>query len=162
MTIITKEMLCKMWNLKHCWLQVNRKSSSYTIYRRNLWLLLKDDFAKSLKYVNPRKNLWVLLFLEIFATHSVCTTVAEVTTLWVMRFVYEVGSTVFYKNLSRVCATVRTITEADRPFNFTIFHCGMSTIQPPWPVCTTSECWHTRCWHFCPCSSHKTIPSLGE
>ena len=112
--------------------------------------------------MNPRKNLWVFLFLEIFATHSVCTTVAEVTTLWVMRFVYEIGTTVFYKNLSRVCATARTITKADRPFNFTIFHCGMSTIQPPWPVCTTSICWHTRCWHFCPCSSHKTIPSLGE
>ena len=31
-----------------------------------------------------------------------------------------------------------------------------------WPVCTTSECWHTRCWHFCSCSSYKTIPSLWE
>ena len=38
----------------------------------------------------------------------------------------------------------------------------MSTIQPTWPVCTTSVCWHTCCWHFCSCSSHKTIPPLKE
>ena len=95
-------------------------------------------------------------------THSVCTTVAEVTKRWVMRFVDEVGSTVFYKNFSSVFATSATITKADLPVNFTSFYCRMNTMQPAWPVCSASVCWHTRCWHFCSCCSHKTIPSLRE
>ena len=36
----------------------------------------------------------------------------------------------------------------------------MSTIQPTRFGCTTSERFHFRCWHFCSCSSHKTIPSI--
>ena len=99
---------------------------------------------------------------SIFTSHSVCTTVAWVTTRWHYKFVDKVGSTVFYKNIFFVLATSRAITKADRPFNFAISHCRMSTIQPAWPVCTISECWHTRCWHSCSCSSHKTIPSPGE
>ena len=99
---------------------------------------------------------------SIFALHSVCTTIAWVTTRWVFKFVDKVGSTVFYKKHSCVSATSRAITKADLPENFTIFHCRMNTIQPTWPVCTTSECWHTCCGHFCSCSSHKTIPSLRE
>ena len=109
-----------------------------------------------------RINLWVLLFLKIFASHSVCTTVARVTSRWLWKFVDEVGSTVFNKNIVWVFATSRAITKADLPFNYTIFHCRMSSLQPAWPVCTTSECWHTRCWHFCSSSSHKTIPSPSE
>ena len=120
-----------------------------------------EDFAKSLKYVYLRINLWVLLFLESFASHSICTTVAWVTGRWV-KFVDEVGSTIFNWNPDCIFATVRTIPKADLPFNFTIFHCRMSIIQPTWPVCTTSVCWHTRCWHFCTSSPHKTIPSLRE
>ena len=100
--------------------------------------------------------------LGIFASHSVCTTVAWVTTRWVKKFIDEVGSTVFYDNSFWVFATSRAITKADQPFNYTIFHCGMSTIQPPWPVGTTSVCWHTRCWHFCSSSPYKTIPSHRE
>ena len=98
----------------------------------------------------------------IFASHSVCTTVAWITTRWLEKFVDKVGSTVFYKNIYFVLATSRAITKADRPFNFTISHRRMSTIQPAWPVCTTSVCRHTRYWHSCSCSSHKTIPSHGE
>ena len=98
---------------------------------------------------------------SIFASHSVCTTVAWFTTRWV-KFVDEVRSAVFYKNIYWVLATSRAITKADCPLNFTIFHCRMSTFQPAWPVCTTSVCWHARCWHFCSCSSHKTIPSPEE
>ena len=105
-------------------------------------------------------NLWVLLFLKIFASHSVCTTVPRATNIWLLKFVDEVGSTVFNKNFFCVSATSRAITKADRPLNFTIFHCRMRIIQPTWPVCTTSVCWHTLCWHFCSCSSYKTIPSL--
>ena len=97
---------------------------------------------------------------SIFAPFLVCTTVAWVTIKWA-KFVDEVGSTVFYKNYCWEFATSRSITKADRPSNFTIFHCRMSTIQPAWPVCTTSVRWNTRCWHFCSCSSHKTIPPLG-
>ena len=109
-----------------------------------------------------RINLWVLLFLKVFASHSVCTTVAQVTSGWLLKFVDEVGSTVFNRNNDWVFATSRAITKADVPYNFTIFHCRMSSHQPAWPVCTTSVCWHTRCWHFCSCSSHKAIPSLRE
>ena len=101
----------------------------------------------------------------IFASHSVCTTVAWITTRWVVKFVYEVGSTVFHKNRCWVFANREprwTITKADLHLSFTIFHCRMSTIQPALPVCTTSVCWHTCCWHFCSCSSHKTIPFLRE
>ena len=36
----------------------------------------------------------------------------------------------------------------------------MSTRQPTRVGCTTSERFHLRCWHFCSCSSHKTIPSI--
>ena len=93
---------------------------------------------------------------------AVCGTVARITTGWTKKLVDEVGSTVFNRNLCWVFATGGTITKADLSENFTIFHCRMSTIQPPWPVCTSSECWYTRCWHFCSCSSHKTIPSPKE
>ena len=97
-----------------------------------------------------------------FASNSVCTTVAKGTITWGMKFVDEVRSTVLHRSFGSVLAAVSTITKAYHPGNFTIFHWRMSTIQPTWPVCTTSECWHTRCWHFCSCSSHKTIPSIKE
>ena len=99
---------------------------------------------------------------SIFALHSVCTTVAWDTNLGRVQFVDEVGSTVFYKNICWVFATSRAITKTDLPANFTIFHFRLSTIQPAWPVCTTSICWHTSYWHFCSCSSHKTTPSHGK
>ena len=113
-------------------------------------------------HVSTERFVSSLTTQSIFASHSVCTTVAWVTTRWLYKFVDKVGSTVFYKNTCCVFATSRAITKADRPSNFTIFHCRMSTIQPAWPVCTTFECWHTRCWHFFFCSSHKRIPSLRE
>ena len=116
---------------------------------------------ESLKNVYLGINLWVLLFIEVFAYHSVCTTVAWVTGRWV-KFVYEVGSTIFNWNCDCIFATGRTITKADLPFNFTIFHCRMSINQLPWPIGTTSVCWHTCCWHFCTSRPHKTIPSLRE
>ena len=106
-------------------------------------------------------NLWVLLFIEVFASHSVCTTVTW-GTLRRVKFVDEVGSTIFNWNYDCISATGRTVTKADLLVNFTIFHCRMRISQPTWPVCTTSECWHTRCWHFCTSSPHKTIPSLRE
>ena len=99
---------------------------------------------------------------SVFASYLVCTTVAQVTRRCPSKIIDEVWSTVFHKNLLWVFATSRAITKADYSENFTIFHCRMSTIQPAWPGCTTSVCWQTRCWHFCSCSSHKTIPSLRE
>ena len=45
-----------------------------------------------------RINLWVLLFLEFLASHSVFTTVTWGISRKV-KFVDEVGSTVFYKNI---------------------------------------------------------------
>ena len=112
-----------------------------------------------------RINLWVLLFLEFFASHSVGAAVAEATTLCVMKFVDKVGSAVFYRNPYWFFANRGlpwTITKAYCSMNFLTIHCRMSSFQPAWPVCATSECWHTLCWHFCSCSSHKTIPSLSE
>ena len=147
-------MLCIMWNSKHFWLQVNRTSSAYNLYRRNSM----EDFAKSLKYVYLRIILWIPLFLEFFASHSICTTGTWVSSRWV-KFVDEVGSTIFDWNSDCIFATVRTITKADLPFNFIIFYCRMSIIQPTWPVCTTSVCWHTHFWYFCSGSSHQTILS---
>ena len=99
---------------------------------------------------------------SIFTPFLVCTTVPWVTCYKWVKFVDEVGSTVFYRNPCWEFATSRLITRADRPLNFTIFHCRMRASQPAWIDCITSECWHTRCWHFCSCSSHKTIPSLRE
>ena len=119
------------------------------------------DSTRSLKYVYVRINLWVLLFLEFFASHSVCTTVAW-GTFRSVKFVDEVGSAIFYWNYFLMFATGRTITKADRLVNFTIFHCRMSTIQPTWTECATSVYWHTCYRHFCSCSSHKTIPSLWD
>ena len=66
------------------------------------------------------------------------------------------------RNLCWVFTTGKTITKANLSENLIIFHWRMSTIQPAWPVCTTSICWHTRCSYFCYCSSHKTKPSLKE
>ena len=103
-----------------------------------------------------------LTLRSTFASYSVCTTVTWVTTKRAKKFVDEVGSTVFNINKYFMFATRRTITKAYILLNFTIFYRRMSTIQPAWPGCTTSECWHTRCWHFCSCSSHKTIPSHWE
>ena len=51
---------------------------------------------------------------------------------------------------------------ADHPNYFTICHCRFSTIQPAWEGCITAKTVHWRCWHFCPCSSLKTIPSLTK
>ena len=125
--VFTKEMLCKMWKSKHIWLQVNRTSSAYKISRRNWWLSWREEFAKFLTYVYLRINLWVLLLVEFFASLLVCTTVAVGTNKWV-KFVDEVRSTVFYRNMFIIFATSRAITKADRPLNFTIFHCRMSTV----------------------------------
>ena len=124
-------------------------------------IIIKQDLANPWSRCS-RGTIYELSFLEISATHSVCTTVAEGTRRRVMRFVDEVGSTVFYKNISNDFAAGSTITKADIPVNFTISYCRMSTIQPAWPVCSTSVCWHTCCWHFCSCSSHKAIPNLRE
>ena len=112
-------------------------------------------------HVSTERFVSSLTTRSIFASHSVCTTVAW-GTRWLYKFVDKVGSTVFYNNIFFVFATSRAITKADRPFNFAISHRRMSTIQPAWPVCTTSVWRHTRCWHSCSCSSHKTIPSPGE
>ena len=108
------------------------------------------------RFVNPPTT------RSIFTSHSVYTTVARVTTKWRFKSVDKVRPTVFYKNSFCVFATCGKITKADLPVNFIVFHCRMSTIQPAWEICTTSECWHMHRWHFCSCSSHKTIPSLGE
>ena len=98
-----------------------------------------------------------------FCWHSVCTTIAHFTIRWVTKFINKVWSTVLDKNFSVAFATRFSFaTKADCRGNFTIFHCRMSTIQPAWEGCTTSECWHIVCWHFCSSSSHKTIPSLWE
>ena len=119
-------------------------------------MLKPDTHVPTEKFMNP------LTTGSIFASYSVCTTEAWFTTRWVKKFVDEAGSTFFYNNIVWVFATSRAITKADRPLNLTIFHCRMSTIQPAWPVCTKSECWHTRCWLFFPCSSHRRMPSLRE
>ena len=101
-------------------------------------------------------------FVNFLSLHSVCATVTRVTNWWVKKFVDIIGSTVFHRNLFEVLAIGVTKFKADRSFDFTVFYLRMSALQPPWPVCSTSESWHGRCWHFCSCSSHKTIPSLRE
>ena len=134
--------------------------SSDNVYNRKE-RLTTSHVKKHYTHVLAVRSMSSLTTPSIFALHSVSTTEAWGTNLGV-KFVDEVGSTVFYKNICWVSATSRAITKTDLPDNFTIFHCRMSTIQPAWPDCTTSKCWHTRCWHFCSCSSHKTMPSLGE
>ena len=121
------------------------------------------DRKKRLTMSHGKSGSSPLATQSMFASYSVCTTVAIVTITWLLKFVDEVGSTVFHRSSLRGFTTRRTISsKADLPDNFTIFHCRMSTIQPAWPLCTTSVCWHTCCWHFGSCSSHKTIPSLRE
>ena len=118
--------------------------------------------SKPYTYVTTERFVSSFTTRSIFASHSACTTVAWATYRWRLKFVDEEGSTVFHRSSLRGFAIRSTISKADLPVNYTIFHCRMSTIQPAWPVCTTSVCWHTRCWHSCSCSSHKTIPSPGE
>ena len=127
-----------------------------------LKIITERGIRKILVVCIPEDQFMTLNYYNFFASHSVSTTVAWATTRCVIKFVDEVGSTVLYGNRFREYATFRTIIKAHLPLNFTIFHCRMSTLQPAWPVCTTSVCWHACCWHFCSCSSHKTIPSLSE
>ena len=82
--------------------------------------------SKPCSHVPTERFMSPLTTRSIFAIHSVCTTVAWLTMRWVFKFVDEVGSTVFYKNICWVFATSRAITKADRPENVTIFHCRMS------------------------------------
>ena len=103
--------------------------SADNVYDREL----KVNYVKCQKpytHVSTVRLLSPLTTQSIFASHSVCTTVAWGTTRWLWKFVDEVGSTVSYRNIFWVFATSRAITKADRLFNFTIFHCRMSTIQP--------------------------------
>ena len=87
-----------------------------------------------------------------FASRSLCTTEAWVTTRWAMKFVYKVGSTIFSKNICWGFAIVSSINKADLP--------AKRYRRPLWD--TTSLFLHTCCWHFCSCSSHETISSLRE
>ena len=105
----------------------------------------------------------VVLFFSVW--HSVRTTVAHVTDRWLTKFVNKVGSTVLYKNVFGFSAFrdyISFVTKADFLGSFTIFYCRMTTIQPARESCPTSECWYMFCWHFCPCSSHKTVPFRSE
>ena len=109
----------------------------------------------------------LLLLLFFSAWYLVCTTVAHKTLRWLAKFVNKVGSTVLYRNSVKFgVLAIRVVcffvTKADPPGNFTIFQSRMSTIQPARVGCSTFKCWYTCCWHFCSCSSHKSIPSLGE
>ena len=131
----------------------------FTIEKKGL---LRHILKKPYTHVATERFVSLLTTLSIFASHSVCTTVTWGTTRRAEKFVDEVRSTVFHRNSFKVFATLVTITKENFPLNFTIFHCRMSTIQPAWPECTTSVCWHTCCWHFCSCISHKTIPSYKK
>ena len=131
----------------------------FTIEKKGL---LRHILKKPYTHVATERFVSLLTTLSIFASHSVCTTVAWGTTRRGEKFVDEVRSTVFHQNSCMVFATLVTISKANFPLNFTIFHCRMSTIQPAWEECTTSVWWHTCCWHFCSCISHKTIPPPRE
>ena len=104
----------------------------------------------------------MFLFISFFSPSSVCSTVAWITIKWVKKLVDKVGSAVYHQNSVGFLATGAFITKADRPGNLTIFHCRMSTIQPTWEVCTTSECRNTTCGHYSSCRFHKTIPPFTE
>ena len=101
-------------------------------------------------------------FVKLLDSDLVRATVAGRTNRGLSKFVNKKWSTIFNWNCAWMCATGATIAKADLSGNFIIIHCRMSTIQPAWPVYTKSVCWHTRCWHFSSCSSHKTIPSHKE
>ena len=156
-------MLCKIWSSNQVWLQ---KLTGHHQRTKSIEEINDYQKEKTSKTSWSRCTLGTLhnssYVLNCFASHSVCATVAGGTTRWVMKFVDEVGSTIFYINICYVFAAFVTIIKADRSENLTIFHFRMSAIQPAWPVCTTSVCFHTRCWHFRSCSSHKTIPSRLE
>ena len=121
-------------------------------YRRKL---TKNDVQYRLNCFRAKYSKYICFIFSLYHSSVIHNQVGEKVCRWSR-------TAVFYNNIIWVFATSRAITKADRPLNFAIFHCRMSTNQPAWPVCTTSECWHTRCWHFCSCGSHKTIPSLRE
>ena len=112
----------------------------------------------------PQIDLWINCFvMALFAPYSVCTTITQVTIRWqLLKLVDKVWSTVFNRNFIWVFATAKYFTKANRSVHLTIFHGGMSTIQPTWESRSTSVSWNTRCWRFSSCCSHKTIPSLKE
>ena len=72
----------------------------YKIYRRNDDHHRKRTSKKILELRAPEDQfMGSLISFKIFASHSVCTTVARVTSRWLLKFVDEVGSTVFNKNI---------------------------------------------------------------
>ena len=105
---------------------------------------------------------WVFhlqLFSYLSTSCLVCATVARIT-LWSWnQFVDKVGSTVFHLDLCWMRASGRTFGEADLPIYCTISNGRFITTQPAWVDCVTVKTMHFRYWHFCPCSSLKTIPS---
>ena len=109
----------------------------------------------------------VVVIFFFSAWYLVCTTVAHKTLRWLAKFVDKVGSTVLYRNSVKfgvfaIRVVCFFVTKADPSWKFTIFQSRMSTIQPARVGCSTFKCWYACCWHFCSCSSHKSIPSLGE
>ena len=73
------------------------------------------------QFMNPLTSQSILYF----ASRSLCTTEAWVTTRWAMKFVYKVGSTIFSKNICWGFAIVSSINKADLPANVTVFHYGI-------------------------------------
>ena len=70
-----------------------------------------------------RSDLWILLLRKVYCTvRSLCTTEALITARWAMKFVYKVGSTIFYKNICWGFAIVVSVIKADLPANVTFFH----------------------------------------
>ena len=86
--------------------------------------------------------------MKLLDSDLVCAAVAGKTTRGLKNFVHVKWLTIFNWNCAWIFATCSTIAKADRSGKFTIFYCRMGTIQPAWPVCTTSVCWHARCWQF--------------
>ena len=69
-----------------------------------------------------RSDLWILLLRKVYWTvRSLCTTEALITARWAMKFVYKVGSTIFYKNICWGFAIILSVTKADLPANVAFF-----------------------------------------
>ena len=90
----------------------------------------------------------------------ICAAVALVTARCGTQFVNIIGGTILHFDMFTVFARMWRIAKANFADFFAVCHCGMSTIQPAWKVCTTFVFVHACGWHSCSCVTLEAIPSF--
>ena len=90
----------------------------------------------------------------------ICATEALVTARCAIQFVNIIGGTILHFDNLMVAFTIWRRAKVNYAFYFALFHCGMSTVQPAWRVCSTSVFVHACGQHSCSCVTLEAIPTF--